>query len=1027
MSIEDLKKIRDAININKLVVFVGAGVSMNSDLPSWSNLIKSFAISVGIDSNKDFNSEDYLKIAQYYYNQRGMKEYYDDINKIFDINMSPNLIHKYILKMLPRHIVTTNYDDLLEQAIESNILFYDTVRQDSDLPYTQNGRLLIKMHGDLKLRNIVLKEDDYLKYSNNFRLIETFVKSLFANYTILFIGYSLQDYDLKLIINDVKEILGENFQKAYFIDSSENKKLNVEIDYFKNLGVNIISKDDIPNNYKNIEVNELEDTQGKNIVRIIKSIIEYENNSNNIIEYYYEKLKIFKDLMTIRFDDIVDILGIGGHYNKTNSSIELSNINNNDKIYRLVKKLEYILTNYKDLDSSTIKKFNYINVIFARAGIRTISIIRYNGKEKSEEIIYEITKEAIESKLQLIEYLQNNKFLEIELLAKQSFRQINMHKNKYFNELIRAYSNYLVNRFVSAYKILKSVSKQSYKDREYIAFYISEYDKRYLIKKIKNISISSKFGNFMPTDIGENVYFDELEQLIKEYDDSNFSLKDVHFLVPKKIRDIKFLNDLVFDNGFIYSRLVEIAELKKNVENEVKARFLQRDPLTMSKGILQIKNEVHTFWNFTNQNFIMIDDYKEIKDYYCNYIYSLFSTYSSRKGEEDNNDILADFGQVIPNYKFELLDIYIINRYINNLELRKLIYKYDINEIEVNIPSCNIKDIFLNLNFSYVSVEYRSTIEEMIKNMLVFTSKVKFDNRDLNIILDSIIKMISSNYIDYEIYENILYFLDGQNKYNKIKSEYLYKFINAFINKLTNVKFNNKHGGHEIQALMQCDFITNILQLINTENKGSISYFELNSLIVYIQYGELSKYKRIIIKNILIPLYKFVITDFEKKISDMISDELNLHPDIDIYARACEEKIIKADKVIEEKFWNSVEHEFNLYKDRTSKGKKIDPDPFENILVKIANMFYFNNILCKDKLKKYVGYFDIYDLIVDKEDFDYTKFQLKWIYYFNFNYIKEILHINRARSIIKEKLEQEIIKNDKVDKVVKKIYFELFK
>ncbi len=165
--------------------------------------------------------------------------------------------------MLPNHIVTTNYDNLIEQAIDSNILFYDTVCQDKDLPYTPNGRLLIKMHGDLKLKNIVLKEDDYLAYSTNFSLIETFIKSLFANHIVLFIGYSLQDYNLKLIIQKVKNILGDHYQMAYFINSHDKVSSEVEVNYFRNLGVNIITRDDISYEFQCLEVPELESEHGK--------------------------------------------------------------------------------------------------------------------------------------------------------------------------------------------------------------------------------------------------------------------------------------------------------------------------------------------------------------------------------------------------------------------------------------------------------------------------------------------------------------------------------------------------------------------------------------------------------------------------------------------------------------------------------------------------------------------------------------------------------------------------------------------
>ncbi len=41
--IESILKIRDARDNNRLIIFVGAGVSKNSDIPTWSELIQSIA------------------------------------------------------------------------------------------------------------------------------------------------------------------------------------------------------------------------------------------------------------------------------------------------------------------------------------------------------------------------------------------------------------------------------------------------------------------------------------------------------------------------------------------------------------------------------------------------------------------------------------------------------------------------------------------------------------------------------------------------------------------------------------------------------------------------------------------------------------------------------------------------------------------------------------------------------------------------------------------------------------------------
>ena len=90
-------------------------------------------------------------------------------------------------------IITTNYDHLIEQSAEDNGVFLQVISQDIDLPYRKAGKELIKMHGDFEHDNFVLKEDDYLHYHKNFKLIENYVKSLIGTKTILFIGYSLND------------------------------------------------------------------------------------------------------------------------------------------------------------------------------------------------------------------------------------------------------------------------------------------------------------------------------------------------------------------------------------------------------------------------------------------------------------------------------------------------------------------------------------------------------------------------------------------------------------------------------------------------------------------------------------------------------------------------------------------------------------------------------------------------------------------------------------------------------------------
>lgn len=189
LSVSQIKK---SIKENSLILFVGAGISANSNLPTWGELIQSFKKELYLP---DDDSNDYLRVAQYYYDTFGKNQYTKKIEEVFSSKgtSKPNELHSLIEKIAPKHIITTNYDSLLEDQFESGLLKYNVVAEDKDIPYTSSERYLIKMHGDFGKKNIVLKEDDYLDYALNFPMVSTLIQSLIMNHTLLFVGYSLGD------------------------------------------------------------------------------------------------------------------------------------------------------------------------------------------------------------------------------------------------------------------------------------------------------------------------------------------------------------------------------------------------------------------------------------------------------------------------------------------------------------------------------------------------------------------------------------------------------------------------------------------------------------------------------------------------------------------------------------------------------------------------------------------------------------------------------------------------------------------
>lgn len=234
---ENFRIIRKAIENDKLAIFIGSAVSYDSKLPSWGDLID--LLKSSLDNPR---TDDYLKIAEHYYLQYGKNSYYSRIKEFFPDNSQHNKIHELILSLKPKYIVTTNWDDLLEKAIFDNGELYFRVANDHELASSPGSKLLIKMHGDINLRNIVFKESDYLSYSDNFPLIENFIKSLFSTHVVLFIGYSISDYNLNQILSWVRNRT-QDAPPAFTI-LTENSITLSEANYLREKGVYPILNDE---------------------------------------------------------------------------------------------------------------------------------------------------------------------------------------------------------------------------------------------------------------------------------------------------------------------------------------------------------------------------------------------------------------------------------------------------------------------------------------------------------------------------------------------------------------------------------------------------------------------------------------------------------------------------------------------------------------------------------------------------------------------------------------------------------------
>ena len=240
--IEDLSL---ALSREKLVIFVGAGVSKNSGLPTWGQIVQVFAKEIGYPTRGRLATEEYIRIPQYYYcldESENHADYYSLIKSLIPEGIQPNLLDKLIVSLRPKHIVTTNFDTLLHQVARG----YEIIREDRDLLTGVSAHYLLKLHGDIcQPEKLVFKEDDYLHYSHTHRLMETFLKSLLIDHVFLFVGYSLNDYNLKTFVSWIDYIAQEmqvkrEMHRNYFLSSSDHAGKDYLRKYYEGKGLEVI-------------------------------------------------------------------------------------------------------------------------------------------------------------------------------------------------------------------------------------------------------------------------------------------------------------------------------------------------------------------------------------------------------------------------------------------------------------------------------------------------------------------------------------------------------------------------------------------------------------------------------------------------------------------------------------------------------------------------------------------------------------------------------------------------------------------
>ncbi|WP_290703376.1 SIR2 family protein [Amphritea sp.] len=239
-------------NQGKFVFFVGAGLSQPL-FPSWESLLKDFLEQAKEgefpheeDEIIDFiqNGENYLDIAEACVNAMGPSRYRDIMEKIFDKDFSESEVpesYKALMKLCPKTIITTNYDRLPEVAGRGKYRINTHKNAPEASRFFADGKSSVyKMHGDITDQSsIVLTTSDYQEIINNNSSARTLLTSMLSTKILIFVGFSLSDPHVDVILDNIKSI-NNGMPLSHYVLLNEDSSFKIS-SFERKYGVKVIS------------------------------------------------------------------------------------------------------------------------------------------------------------------------------------------------------------------------------------------------------------------------------------------------------------------------------------------------------------------------------------------------------------------------------------------------------------------------------------------------------------------------------------------------------------------------------------------------------------------------------------------------------------------------------------------------------------------------------------------------------------------------------------------------------------------
>ncbi|SHK59416.1 SIR2 family NAD-dependent protein deacylase [Alicyclobacillus tolerans] len=202
---------------HKLVPFLGAGCSVPILHVDWDGIRDEMAYALGVEPG------DHLVIAQQYvdsYGKSGLCDFLKPKLLVDGFDAERGTTQLQIMSLGLGIIYTTNQDNILEKCFEQFGRNYKPVIELEDLAESVPAdRLLFKYHGDLSNPDsVVFTSEDYQKRIDDpDHFLNIRLRSDLLAKNLLFIGYSLRDKNIQLLLSGLHNAFRGKLPSAYLI------------------------------------------------------------------------------------------------------------------------------------------------------------------------------------------------------------------------------------------------------------------------------------------------------------------------------------------------------------------------------------------------------------------------------------------------------------------------------------------------------------------------------------------------------------------------------------------------------------------------------------------------------------------------------------------------------------------------------------------------------------------------------------------------------------------------------------------